>query len=181
MGHLNGITMYLAGPIDNYSGENWRLKYGPEFKKLGIKVYDPLVKPAWMSEVSGCKKIDEHVKSDMKTGLYQQYAKDSSECRGVCLSMLSHSDAVFVYLPKIFTLGTIEEIIEADRQVKPIMFVFDGEGVVSLYMTDLFSRHMTFNNFEEAFMELNNINDFGVNDRNKDFLIRWLPLTHKAI
>lgn len=183
MNYIHNLSIYLAGAIDNYDGENWRKKYLTKFAALGLNVYDPLIKPKWMSKVAGCKKLDDEVIINMKKGCYNFYKDDSKQCRDVCLSMLSHSDIMFVYLPKIFTLGTVEEILQADQQMKPIIFVHDKEFIVSLYMADLFSRHMAFNNFEKALDELNNINKYGINTSHQsiDFITRWLPITHKAL
>jgi hypothetical protein len=102
--------------------------------------------------------------------------------------MISHSDIILCYLPKIFTVGTIEEIFVADSQYKPIVFVFEGEAIVSLYAADLFNRHVVTSGFNMALGFLNGINEKGFEyfDGPTDWhtvedKCRWLPITHKAL
>jgi hypothetical protein len=188
MRYLNNMTIYLAGPIDNFEGEDWRAKYLPDFKKLGLKVYSPMIKPDWISPDARVKKLSDETVENMKDGLYQgAVSQASKEVREVCLSMVSHSGIVLCYLPKIFTVGTFDEIFTADRQNKPIIFVFENEAIISLYAADLFYRHVITNSFKGALKCLDGINEFGYKYFENNGLnsledrCRWLPITHKAL
>ena len=188
MGWLDGLSIYLAGPVDNVqSGEDWRAKYNNSLKVLGLKIYNPMVKPDWISELARVKKIDESTVIDMNNGIYDKSASAADEVRSVCLSMVSHSDIILCYLPKIFTIGTIDELFKADEQLKPIIFIFEPKGIVSLYAAGLFNRHIVSSSFENALNLLNDINEQGFQyfvDNKIDDLenrYRWLPLTHKAL
>jgi hypothetical protein len=187
MGNLKGLTIYLAGPIDNVpSGVlDWRTKYLPQFKKLGLKVYSPMVKPVWISQDARVKKLSDGTVENMKDRRYIGDAYSSKEVYDVCLSMVSHSDIILCYLPKIFTIGTIDELFRADGWFKPIIFIFEPEGLVSLYAAHLFSRHIVTSSFDNAIDCLKDINKNGI-DYLKDFksldsYSRWLPITHKAL
>jgi hypothetical protein len=183
--YLNGLTIYLCGAIDNYDRENWRDKYRQSFKNLGLKIYDPLIKPDWMCEQAH-KKIEGKDAEAINDGDYSTIKTAGKEIHDVCLSMVSHSDIIFCYLPKVFTIGTIDEIHKADEWFKPIIFVFDGPGVQSLYAADLFYRHIVAGRFEMGIDFLKSMDEYGVewliNNGivDIDVMSRWLPLTHKA-
>jgi len=184
MGYLSGLTLYLAGPIDNFEGEDWRTKYYKNFKDLGLKTYSPMLKPSWISPDARVKKLSDKTVKNMSNCTYCGSYVSSKEVRSVCLSMLSHSDIILCYLPKIFTVGTIDELFKSDEWFKPIIFVFEKESIVSLYGAELFSRHITTKCFDDAIKVLKSINTKGINsmfiNSGLDSYCRWLPITHKA-
>lgn len=146
MGLLKGSSVYLIGSIDHAEDpRKWRKQLTNDvLTPLGVKVYDPLVKPAWFSndkawygtfkssydEISFFKsylrdpetEIPNHDKANgwakMKHHLVTHRMQ---EIRKLCLSMVNSADFIIGKLPKQFTVGTLEELTIAANAGKPIL------------------------------------------------------------
>ena len=141
MNKLRGSSVYLVGPVDHADNPNaWRQKVTDELlEPLGIKVYNPLVKPTWLDRYS-C--LDDFSK------YYEVLNKINSKClekedikilngmkhvRDFCLRMAEDCNFMIVNLPKTFTVGTFEEIKVATDAGKPVLYHFP-DGIPSTWL-----------------------------------------------
>ena len=129
MNKLQGMRVYLAGPIDDASddGVGWRLDLKPWLEKRGIFVLDPCDKPIAYSaykEIEGEKQKMMELK---RSGRFYELAQQMRDIVHVDLRMVDVSDVVVVYLnPQISMCGTYHELINALQQRKPTLVVIEG-------------------------------------------------------
>ena len=140
MGNLASVKCYLSGAIESansapYQAKGWRQKITPKLQELGIVVYDPLVKPKWMPEVSGATQRE--MAKNLDEGITAGVALDKIELhnnmtRIFCLNLVRHANIIIVKIDKTFTVGTFEEIKLAEG--KPIFIIADG--IPSMWLID---------------------------------------------
>ena len=113
--------VYLAGPIDlapDVERGGWRKQASEEFKKLGIGVFNPFT--AYGGTINPPK---------------VKYVK------AINTRAVEISDALLIYLPKnIQTIGSIVELVEAERMEKLIAVYTDIEDSLYLYTFPRFSN-----------------------------------------
>lgn len=133
---LYGSKAYLAGPVDQSQDPvSWRTKIRQDLlAPMGVKVYDPLIKPSWMPPqgklpVSTYKEVVRDIRQALVTNPDMAYdVWDGMQlARKMCSRMVSDADFVICYLPKLFTIGTFEELSLATQQNKPILVVTPQE------------------------------------------------------
>lgn len=129
MGLLRNTKCYLAGPIeyadDKRGGVVWRNELTPKLEDLGVRIYDPMRKPLWYPEIT---KGDpgKYVKQviNAKPGEDVRPAFDAIKfIEKADFRYIYDCEWVIVYLPKTFTVGTIDEIRAAVDAGKPIFVV----------------------------------------------------------
>lgn len=126
---LNGMRVYLAGPIDHASddGVGWRNTFKKFLKKRGANALDPCDKPI---SYSSYKEIGDEKQKMMelkKTGRFFELSEQMREIAHVDLRMTDVSDCVIVYInPAIPMFGTIHELINSLQQRKPTLVVVEG-------------------------------------------------------
>lgn len=141
MSLLRGSSVYLAGAIDHIDDpKSWRHKITHSLLlPMGVKVYDPLVKPSWLSEYA---KADLSCYIDLMGKLlenkslnYDDYQmwRGMKEVRQIDLRMAHSADFFIVSLPKKFTVGTLEELGIAAKSKKPIL-IHMPDGIVSTWL-----------------------------------------------
>lgn len=124
MNRLKGTTVYLAGSVDHHEDpRKWRKDIARDLLlPLGIRVYDPLIKPSWM-----CKQAKtspgryRDILNDPEHLLQDDLWAGMAEVRKVDLRLAHSCDFMIVSLPKKFTVGTMEEISVAAAAGKPIL------------------------------------------------------------
>jgi nucleoside 2-deoxyribosyltransferase len=147
---LNGSRCYLCGPIENHE-DDWRVKITPKLQKLGIKIWNPLVKPNWMYNVTGCDQKNDrnYINNNMnnldKDKLHEIFIKNN-EIKNVCLRLVSACDFVICKVGGP-TVGTFHELAKANDQNKPILFFTDNKDKIdSMWRLVQFSNEYEINN-----------------------------------
>ncbi len=122
MGYLNKKSCYLIGPIaqDAKDGILWRDEITPGLNEFGVFVRDPCKKTGVLGEVGDDKykfrqMIKERKFMECKKAFYPVMKAD--------LRMVDLSDfCIMEYLPKVATVGSIQELITARKeQKKPVL------------------------------------------------------------
>lgn len=119
---LKDSRVYLAGAVDNDENrQTWRDDISIFLKKLGVHVYDPLVKPKWLSKST---KVDpsNYFKAFDDGSNIDEVFKSMDEIRTICLAHVAASDFIICHMPMIFTVGTISELERAVQMNKPVLF-----------------------------------------------------------
>lgn len=181
--YLSGSSCYLAGPIehDPNFGRDWREVVSGFLKELNIKVYNPLDRPKWMTEInkyvpptvsrSDILNIEYEYNSDtheyfpINTHEAIIYRKSQRLIRTICKRYVSTTDFVFAYLPNTKTFGTIEELGKAADLGKPIIMVCPDvvypslwvDGQIALDKLNIKSNAL-FSSIDGAMGFINNIN-----------------------
>ena len=179
MNLLRGTTVYLAGAVDHHANPRlWREKIAKNiFQPMGVKVYDPLVKPSWLSNPATVNPAtyreilsSSHVYA--AEGTYNDVIRDQDdviwggmmEVRNICLRMAANCDFMVVSLPKRFTVGTFEEISVAAKAGKPILFYMPDGVTVSTWLPTQVANsiedfsHNCFEVWSDLYEYLNKIN-----------------------
>ena len=143
MGLLADTRVYLAGPVEHDSkAAAWRDEITPDLEDLNITVWNPLQKPDWIMEEA---KVDGPGQLKLKEELLHGYpggaeiaARANHEIRKMGLRLAAASDFIICRLPKTFTAGTFEEIGNAAKEGKPVLFWVD-EKYPSMWLYDQFA------------------------------------------
>lgn len=150
MNLLAGTRVYLAGPVEHDAkATSWRDAITPWLRKMGVTVYDPLVKPTWLDPI--CKlppALYRQALSGEINGLTKaQVFEANTIMRRLCLAYVSSADWIIVYHPKMFTVGTFEEIFLGANIQKPTFFCAP-DGIISTWALPVFA---TPDNHEKVF------------------------------
>lgn len=155
MGLLDGKTVYLCGPIENVSdSSSWRNKATPDLKSIGMSVWSPLVKPNWLPSISGPGQVElkhkivadgrayaaasAHVGDPSPWITLRSGLDTNHQTRIVCKRLAVASDIVICRMTRDFTVGTYEELADAQRVGKPVLFWTD-EPIPSMWLFDQFA------------------------------------------
>ncbi len=181
MNLLNNTKAYLAGPIENYS-DDWRVKITPILKNLGIKVWDPLVKPSWMFNVTGDdQKTDRnYINNNFNNldGTKMSHIFDRNNAiKNVCLRLVSACDFVICKISGP-SVGTFHELAKANDQNKPVLFFTDNKDKIdSMWRLVQFGNQFEIN--ETFFGPMNDLTEYlrkinsGMIEPNK---LKWIFL-----
>jgi nucleoside 2-deoxyribosyltransferase len=123
MNRLKNQRVYLAGAMDRVvdRGASWREDITPFLNSLGVKVFNPLIKPTSVG-------LEDYHVGLMKKQLkenhqYDELSKIMKSIRSTDLRLVDISDFIIVNLDiNIHACGTYEEISLANRSKKPILF-----------------------------------------------------------
>jgi nucleoside 2-deoxyribosyltransferase len=138
---LGGTRVYLAGPVEHDDhAKDWRTQITSSLLKYNVKVYDPLVKPSWLSDIS---KVDPKLYRKSLNGepvgiTINDVFDANKELRQVCLKMVSSADWIICWMPIKYTAGTFEEIYLAADIDKPVLFCMP-DGIASTWVLQRFS------------------------------------------
>lgn len=133
---LKGASVYLAGAVEhNDSPANWRVDITKNlFNPMGVRVYNPLVKPDWLGELA--RSADPVEYRTMMESDDPEIWQTLREVRVLCKQMVAYSDFVVVNFPKKFTVGTIEEITLAVQMGKPVL-IYSPDGTISTWLPNM--------------------------------------------
>jgi hypothetical protein len=145
IGLLNGSKCYLAGAIDFETKDgmvNWRNEISLILKNLGVRVYNPLIKPYWYPD--DCK-IDPKVYMQCADNGYQGHGTISRRevydatkfLVDIDFRMANDCTFMIVNLPRTFTVGTIDELRVAINAGKPI-FIVNKDKYPSTWLLGMF-------------------------------------------
>lgn len=133
MGLLQGSKVYLIGAVDHAEDpRKWRRDITKNLlEPLGVRVYDPLIKPSWFNKefpqlgtdpstdfIEFRDLLNGRIKSTEDKQLVNARMK---AIRKLCLRMAHDADFIIGSLPKKFTMGTPEELGVAAHAGKPIL------------------------------------------------------------
>ena len=127
---LFDACVYLSGPIQfarNF-GVDWRKAFTQSVLSynLPLKIIDPCNKQDKAFEEIGTWR--QHLKEMKEKGDFDAVTKAMKKIRRWDLRAVDLSDFVVVYIdPKIPTMGTIDEIVVAERQRKPVLAICNCE------------------------------------------------------
>lgn len=138
---LRGSSVYLIGAIDHADDPRaWRRRITKELlHPLGIKVYDPMVKPGWLPESARItpKNYNEAIAAALNGHVNPQteelYHNGIQMVRKIDLRFIHDCSFVICSLPKRFTAGTFEELSVAADAGKPIL-LYMPDGVCSTWI-----------------------------------------------
>lgn len=179
---LRNSRVYLAGPVDNDAqARGWRRSITEDLlEPLNIIVYDPLVKPAWMSDNTRInpRLYNTYLYSNElpKERIVFDALKEISE---VCMAAVTSADWVICHLPRsIFTFGTIVELDRTSLRNKPVLF-HCPEGVPSTWALEQFSsianwKDTFFPDWDSLYGHIRKIN----NGRVDLDPIKWFSISH---
>lgn len=134
MNLLKNSKCYLVGPIElSNDPVSWRSRVTKELNEIGVKVYDPMVKPDWAPEVA--RETNKNVNNKNlfievmhKIGKGEELTKNDKDhyyamnwIRDIDLRFVHSCDFIVCYLPKIFSVGSCEELTIAIESKKPVL------------------------------------------------------------
>ena len=161
MGNLEGLRVYLAGPIDHAldDGKGWRDDAELWFREKEVFVFNPCNKPVSYQKY---KEIDEEKTKMMalkSSGRFYELTQRMKEIVHVDLRMVDVSDFVIVYLnPSIGMFGTIHELLNSLQQRKPTLVVIEGgKSKAPNWLFGIMDFNFMFDNFDELYQFLNHI------------------------
>ncbi len=137
--HLSGARVYLSGPMDFVASRarekqfGWRNRVSQFLRSYGVTVFDPWNKPS-------IRGLHEYGREDVRTltrrgewtfagdsdgiRVRGQIAAEFWETLHIDLRMVDVSDFVIAYCPtNIYSVGTVNEIVVARGERKPVLFV----------------------------------------------------------
>jgi len=160
MNRLKNQRVYLAGAIDRAKdrGRGWREEISPFLKKLGVIVFNPILKP---SEI-GLEDQDTHnLKAKLKKQQrYEELSNMMKVIRSVDLRLVDISDFMIVNLDlDVHPCGTLEEIFWANRQKKPIIVhMVQGKQNAPDWLFGVIPHQMIFSDWMDIYAYLEHIN-----------------------
>lgn len=151
MNRLKNFRVYLAGPIDRAedNGAEWRDDITPFLHSLNMQVFDPLRKPIDIGlEGPEAKPYRAHLKENLA---FDDLAREVKKIRVVDLRMVDLSDFVIVnWDTSIHMCGTIEEVIVANRNKRPILIrCVQGKIGMPDWMFGVLPHQFFFDTWEE--------------------------------
>ena len=174
---LKNRTVYLAGPIevDNDPG-SWRDRLTDGLAILGLRVWNPLVKPEWCTQITGDDQRNDLIKFKDGIKLFggRNGALDRNrEIREVCLRLVSACDFIICKIGGK-TVGTFEELAHAAMMKKPVLFIGEVDScwrVAQFYNNDpiFFANEMVLLShlaaIDEGLQEVDNLSWIFLNNK----------------
>lgn len=158
---LKGTTVYLSGPIEfaNDHGKGWRKHFTDLVQDIGLYILDPTNKPKNL--FSETEKEKGNTKLFKENNDFKSLRKFAKQIRRIDLRLVDLSSFLIAYIdPKIHMFGTIDEIITAERQQKPILCIVNGEKKdMSLWAYAIFKEHEIFTSVEECVQYIKDIDN----------------------
>lgn len=171
MNRLKNQRVYLAGAIDRVAdrGATWRENITPFLNSLGVKVFNPLIKPTTV----GLE--DYHVglmKKELKENhRYDELAEVMKSIRSTDLRLVDISDFIVVNLNlEHYACGTWEELSLANRSKKPILVhIEQGKQYTPDWLFGMLPHQWFFSKWSDLTNYLIHINS----DQNIEHYNRW--------
>ena len=173
MNRLLLSKFYLVGPMDfdRASGIAWRQDIGAYIRKRGAIALDPYNKPTHNGK--DLENDDFHAERTraMSEGRYDDVSKLMKGIRNVDLRMVDYSDAIICNLDmEKRPCGTIEEIVLANREKKPVMiYCPQGKDQIPPWLYGMLPHELFFDMWGDIRKYLTHIDE----DDDIDTLGRW--------
>jgi nucleoside 2-deoxyribosyltransferase len=127
MGLLKNSIVYLAGPVE-HSGDatTWRDDFSAFLDPKGVRIFNPMKPPDWTSYTKHPPRAIHKAMMGQESSLSREKAFEvQREILTVCKRMVAAADWVICRMPRVFTVGTIDELAIAKYCGKPVMFWVD--------------------------------------------------------
>lgn len=154
---LKGKTVYLSGPIEHASEDNWRENPCKVLsEEFGMNIIDPNAdeKQKWTSELNEARK-----NKDFKTmrDISKRFVRKD-------LGWVDRSDILIAYLPHKFpTTGTHHEIIFANNAKKPTLLICEqGKEFIPVWYYGFIGKkddEYMFDSWEGVYRYLREVNE----------------------
>jgi hypothetical protein len=150
MNLLKNTRCYLAGSVEQSNtldeATSWRQDVALFLSEIGVKAYDPLIKPPWLDAAchinpSAYLPI---INGEKEPGYYEHKGdkvwvdadvsfETNRKLRITLLRIANAADWIICFLPKKFTAGTFDEVYAALRRGSPVFFCCP-DGILSTWM-----------------------------------------------
>jgi len=161
MGYLKDKSVYLAGNIHttekNDYGKGWREIITPLIASLDIKVINPCVEGFGDS-----KEGITYFRSLIKERKFEQLKKDFYRVIRKDLKAVDKCDFLICYHnPKMPTVGTVHEIVNATNEKKPVLILCDEQHIDDLnpWLLTLIKPQWLFTSWDDMFIYLRKIDN----------------------
>lgn len=170
MGVLYKTIAYLSGPMQfAEDGVSWRQMVTKELETMGIRVFDPYHKPfinKWCLEgIEDRKQLDEWFKEG-KFDIIEQKMRAVRAADLACCDMATFG--IFYFNPKIFTIGTAEELTNMNRAKRPCFVLWDSDDPC-YWLYAMFSRKYQYRTWESLLGTIRSIDNGQIEPDSK----RW--------
>lgn len=170
MGYLQDKVVYLCGAMQMCTddGVTWRDYIRPRLEKYGITILDPTRKSSKYVDVDEKDEDKEKYLKLIKEEKFDQLKEDFMDIARWDLRSVDKADFLIVgYVPGIPTVGTIDEIVVANMQRKPILLKYDRKLLhkFSAWMVVRVEPKYMFGTWNEIFDLLDKV-DGGEIDKN---------------
>lgn len=160
MNRLKNQRVYLAGAMDRVKdrGTGWRSNITPFLQNLGVKVFNPIIKP---SDIGLEDKETHLLKTELKSQKkYNELSTIMKTIRSVDLRLVDICDFMIANLDiNVHPCGTYEEIFWANRSKKPILIhVVQGKHNTPDWLFGTIPHQMIFSEWDDLFNYLEHIN-----------------------
>jgi hypothetical protein len=147
---LNKCSTYLIGAMEFQNGEEWRTFVEKELSPLNLKFFNPY-KSGFIRRFNEDEESRKELFTLRAEGKFDQLAERTKEIRTYDLSYVDRSDFLICYLnTKVFSLGTSEELVWANRLKKPIFIAVEqGKSAAPLWLFGMIPHKYIFNNLTE--------------------------------
>jgi len=181
---------YLCGPIDfdPQGGTDWRNKWTDELESIGFKrkqILSPTKKPL-VGTPFDMDNEAELIRKYRDVEDYENLEKIAGEIMHIDLRLVDKSDLILAHFPldskgnRIFTVGTIHEIVVARQQRKPVMVVWQGgKKTASAWLMRLVHHGNIFDDFASLKNSLSSIANGEKAYNAKDWLLLDLDKHYK--
>lgn len=158
---LRGLRIYLSGNCEcaNNDGGDWRKEVTAKLKMLGLIVFDPVNSPTTMSWGVSKKEEFDYVRNLRSEERYDDLANCVREIVHVDLRSVDSADVLLVQIDtSIPTYGTIDEIVTAINQKKPV-YICSKQGMktMPIWFFGRIPLHYMFEDIDGILTELQRI------------------------
>jgi hypothetical protein len=170
LNNLYKTKAYLVGAIQYTNGRAWRDEIIEKLNPLGIVCYNPYHKP-FVKDIDESEHLQADLQSLLKGEKFDEVAKRVKVIRCYDLALVDKADFIIAYIdPKIFTVGSWEEIFWANRIKRPIFLIIEGgKQACPLWIYGTIPHKYIYNNLDEVVNILTKI-DSGEKEIDSD---RW--------
>lgn len=128
---LGGSKCYMIGPIElSDDPDSWRQRTTKTLNEMGVSVYDPMVKPSWAPKITTANK-NSFLKDLNEDPQSAHAAFDGMQwIRNIDIRYVYSSDFIVCYLPKVFSMGSCEELAIAAQIGKPVIMWSNPESPI---------------------------------------------------
>ncbi len=172
MNRLAHSRVYLVGPMDRApdAGIGWRQRIQHDLADLHLVWLDPTQKPIDIgieNPESRARRVAAKLAGD-----YDTVAKEMKIIRHVDLRMTDVADFIIAHIDtSIYSFGTIEELVTANRMKKPIIVhVEQGKKNTPDWLFAMIPHQMIFSTWDEVYGYLRHI----ASTENVESSGRWL-------
>jgi len=166
MGFLNGTKVYLAGAIeyaaDGSGGVVWRNEITPKLEAMGVRIYNPMRKPEWYPDIAKTDPgiyVKQVIDAVVQGGPTEDAFKAIRFIENADFRYIYDCEWVLVFMPRVFTVGTIDELRAAVNTKKPIFIVcpdlIPSSWLMGMVATSEDLHEIFFRDFDSLFNHLN--------------------------